>query len=106
MQRSNIEIAAAQIMGCDIEDIEALEDSDYAGMQIFDNGIMQYAIGTEHEANRAAEEFISLVAICPYQAIELNTQTRAHWIKWLAPYDHKEIKVTVDSETFYGYRLN
>jgi hypothetical protein len=95
-------------MGCDLEDIEALDfnDYDYAGMQIFTDGDKQYAVGTEKEANRATEEFISLVSICPYEQVEINKETRALWLKWLAPYDHKEIETTVNNERFYGYRLN
>lgn len=61
-----IEIAAAQVLGCDVEEIEQLS-YDHYGMNIYKDGNQEYAIGTDEEADQAARDEIlnSLWAFSP-----------------------------------------
>lgn len=52
-----IEIAAAQVLGCDVEEIEQLS-YDHYGMNIYTDGNQEYAIGTDEEASQAARDEI------------------------------------------------
>lgn len=54
---TTIEIAAAQALGCDVEDVEKL-NYDHYGMDIYTDGSQEYAIGTDEEADRAARDEI------------------------------------------------
>lgn len=54
---TTIEIAAAQVLGCDVEEIEQLS-YDHFGMDIYTDGNQEYAIGTDEEASQAARDEI------------------------------------------------
>ncbi|MCC4766407.1 hypothetical protein FXW07_07205 [Methanosarcina sp. DH1] len=52
-----IEIAAAQVLGCDVEDVEKL-NYDHFGMDVYTDGSQEYAIGLDEEASQAARDEI------------------------------------------------
>lgn len=54
---TTLELAAAQALGCDVEDLTK-ESYDHYGLAIFSGAGMEIAIGTEEEADQAASEYI------------------------------------------------
>ena len=54
---SRIEAAAAQVMGCDVEDLTE-EKYDHYGLAIFSYAHLEYAIGTDEDADKVAAEDI------------------------------------------------
>ena len=63
---SRIEAAAAQALGCDVEDLRE-EKYDYYGLKIYSYAHLEYAVGTDEEADKAVKENIkqSLWAFLP-----------------------------------------
>ena len=54
---SRIEAAAAQVMGCDVEDLKE-ERYDSYGLKVFSAYGLEYAVGTDEEAQEACKENI------------------------------------------------
>jgi|SRR5665647_868490 len=54
---NELEQIAAQVMGCDIEDLTE-ERYDHYGLKIFSDGSHEYAIGTDEEAQEAVKAYI------------------------------------------------
>jgi hypothetical protein len=54
---NELEQVAAQVMGCDVENITE-ERYDMYGLKVFSNGGEEYAIGTDTEAGEAVTEYI------------------------------------------------
>lgn len=72
---TTIEIAAAQALGCEVEDIEKL-DYDHFGMDIYTDGSQEYAIGTDEEADQAARDEI-LSSLWAFNAEFILTHSKA-----------------------------
>jgi hypothetical protein len=54
---TTLELAAAQAIGCELEDLTN-ESYDHYGLAIFSFNDMEIAIGTDEEADQAAAEYI------------------------------------------------
>ena len=54
---TRLEQAAAQALGCDVEDVKE-ERYDNYGMKVFSSGRLEYAVGTDEEADQAVKENI------------------------------------------------
>ena len=54
---SRLEQAAAQALGCDVEDV-VKESYDHYGLKIYSYAHLEYAVGTDEEADQAAAEDI------------------------------------------------
>jgi hypothetical protein len=63
---SRIEAAAAEALGCDVEDLRE-EKYDYYGLKIYSYAGLEYAVGIDEEADQAVKENIkqSLWAFLP-----------------------------------------
>ena len=54
---TTIELAAAQILGCDVDDV-VKEKYDIYGLDVFSGNGMEYAVGTDEQATEAAKNYI------------------------------------------------
>jgi hypothetical protein len=54
---NELEQVAAQVMGCDVEDLTE-ERYDIYGLRVFSNGGEEWAVGTEAEADEACKQYI------------------------------------------------
>ena len=54
---TTIELAAAQVLGCDVDDV-VKEKYDIYGLDVFSGNGMEYAVGTDEQATDAAKNYI------------------------------------------------
>ena len=54
---TKLEMAAAKVLGCDVEDVRE-ERYDSYGLKVYSYAGLEYAIGTDEEAQEACKEYI------------------------------------------------
>ena len=55
---TKLEKVAAQVLGCDVEDVTE-ERYDSYGLKVFSCGNLEYAVGTDEEADQAVRAYIT-----------------------------------------------
>src|SRR5665647_1967669 len=72
---NKLEMVAAQVMGCGVEDVEELKYDNY-GLKVFSNGGEEYAIGSDDEATEAVTAYIK-DSVWSFRPEFIASQTKA-----------------------------